>query len=130
MTESKRRGLPTGVVRKHSRKCPTYTDKNARCRGGRLCKYQVQAGPRGNRQTYTAATVDEAVNWKRDIENKQAAGKLARARAPTLQEAFELWKADAIVGVAMARGNKRFRGSTIHGYNQAFEAELKDTYGP
>jgi integrase len=122
-----RRGLPTGVQKKHSRSCATRTDPEARCRcsGG----YQVQAGPRNNRQTRTFATVDAAVAWKRDVDTARAAGRLSGERAPTLREAAEHWHADAMDGIALARGRKRFKPGTLKDYRRNLEADLLPDYG-
>jgi integrase len=123
-----RRGLPTGVQRKHSRACPAWTDKTARCRG-RGCSYQVQAGPRGARQTKTFPTVDAAVAWKRDVDMAKAQGRLTVGRAPTLREAAEQWHVDALAGVALARGRKPFKPGTLKDYRRNLDVDLVPEYG-
>lgn len=125
-----RRGLPAGVQRKHARSCPAHganQGKEGRCRG--KCPYQVQAGPRGNRQTRTFATLDAAVAWKRDMDKARAEGRVSRERAPTLRDAAEQWEEDAKAGVALARGRKRFKPGTLHDYRRNLDVDLLQTYG-
>lgn len=123
-----RRGLPTGVQRKHSRACPAHADKTARCRG-KGCSYQVQAGPRGARQTKTVPTLDEAVAWKRDVDGARAAGKLTGSRAPTLREASALFLRDARAGVALARGQRAYRTGTLDAYARYLEVDVLPSLG-
>jgi integrase len=124
---SRRRGLPTGVQRKHSRSCPAYGggEGRCRCRGG----YQAQAGSRGARATRTFRTVDEAVGWKRDMDARRAAGELARGRSPLLEDAAERWLTDARLGVALARGREPFRPSTLRDYQRVLAAEVLPVLG-
>lgn len=122
------RGLPTGVQRKHSRRCPAYQDKTARCRG-MGCAYQVQAGPRGARKTKTVATLDAAKTWKRDMDQATAEGRISRERSPMLKEAADRWYSDAEVGVALARGNRRFRAGTLSDYRRILDTHLLPELG-
>ncbi|WCB95507.1 integrase [Baekduia alba] len=124
----RRGGLPTGVQRKHSRACPAFNDKDARCRS-KGCTYQVQAGPRGDRRTKTFPTVSAAVAWKRDMESARARGKVAPGRAPTLREAANEWVADARAGVAMGRGRTPLKPSTLHSYVRSLRNDWIPRYG-
>lgn len=121
-------GLPTGVQRKHSRRCPAHDDEAARCRS-KGCKYQVQAGPRGNRKTRTFATVAAATTWKREMDAAKSAGRITSERAPTLRVAAASWEADARAGVALARGRKEFKAGTVGEYVRLLEAEWLEPYG-
>lgn len=125
---AKRRGLPPGIRKLHSRRCPAYRDREARyrCKAG----YQVQAGPRSARQTRTFATLDAAKSWKADQDKARVKTRLAAERPRTLRQAYVRWKADAEAGVALARGGKRFKPGTLHDYCRNMEVDLLDDYAP
>lgn len=123
--ETKRRGLPTGIQRKHSRKCPAFADKTARCRA-KGCTYQAQAGPRGARQTKTSANLDELKTWKRDVDDAKAAGRLRKTRSPTLRVAADWWERDAKAGVALARGKTPFKAGRIKYLRHRLDHRLLD----
>lgn len=91
--------------------------------------YQAQAGPRASRETKTHHTLAAAVSWKRDIENAVRRGQRTAGRAPRLREAAEAWLADADLGVALGRGDKPYKPSTLRGYRRCLNAEVLDEFG-
>lgn len=123
-----RRGLPTGIQRKHSRRCPAYNDRTARCRDAR-CTYQVQVGGRRDRQTRTFATLDAAKAWKNDQDRLRLRARVDVERAPTLREAGARWLTDAEAGLAIARGRKPYKAGTLPDYRRALEVELYPVLG-
>jgi integrase len=86
--------------------------------------YQVQAGPRDGRQTKTFSTLAAAKGWKRDVERAHASGERLPGRAPRVREAAEAWLAAAESGVALGRGDKRYKPSTLRGYRRCLEVEV------
>jgi len=91
--------------------------------------YQVQAGPRTDRKTKTHHTLAAAKSWKRDIENAVQAGQRSAGRAPRLREAAEAWLKDAEAGVALGRGDRPYKPSTLRGYRRALNAEVYAEFG-
>jgi integrase len=125
---SARRGLPTGVTRKHRRTCPARMDRSVRCRGG--CGYQVQAGHRSARQTATFATIEEAVAWKMEVDRELA--KLGRGRGaavPTVAVAVEAFLAAARDGKAVTRSGTPYRPTTLAGYSRELRARIVPRLG-
>jgi len=120
--------LPAGISRRHARTCPAReTDDMEACR----CRprYQAQAGPRRARQTKTWPTLSAAKTWKRDVDGAFERGEARTGRVPTLREAASAWLAAATAGVVLARGDKRYRPSTLRGYRRCMEAELYPAFG-
>lgn len=121
-------GLPAGIRRRHARACPAIDSDDlgvCRCRPA----YQAQAGPRRGRQTKTHSTLAAARSWKRDVERAFEAGELSGDRAPRLRAAGDVWLEKAEAGIALARGDKPYRPSTLRGYRRAMEQHLYPALG-
>lgn len=112
-----RLGLAPGIVRRHARSCPAFRSDDLEVCGCRP-SYQAQAGPRRQRQTRTWPTLSAARAWKRDVDAAAARGEL-QGRAPLLRDAWKAWLVGAERGTILARGDKRYRPSTLRGYRQA-----------
>jgi len=121
-------GLPPGITRRHARGCPAFkTDDLEVCR----CRpsYQAVAGPRKARQTKTHATLAAARSWKRDMDRAFERGERTTERAPRLRDAAEAWLEAAEKGIVLARGDKRYKPSTLRGYRRCMEVELYPKLG-
>ena len=119
----KRDVLPPGITRRHARSCPAYkTDDMDICR----CRpsYPAVAGPRKARKTKTHRTLAAAKTWKRDMDRAFERGERTIERAPRLRDAAEAWLDAAEKGIALARGDKPYKPSTLRGYRRCMENEL------
>lgn len=120
-------GLPTGVQRKHSRKCPAHADKAARCtRKG--CNFQVQAGPRTSRRTATFDNVRDAARWKAEMDLRFSWRRGSR-RMPTVREAGDEWIDEMRAGRALSNRTTAFRDTTVRGYVRELRGPVYERLG-
>lgn len=124
-------GLPPGIRRRHAGGCAAVvSDDMSVCSCPRgWPHYQAQAGPRSDRQTKTHHSLAAAKSWKRDVERAVEQGHRTAGRAPRLRDAADAWLADAELGVALGRGDKPYKPSTIRGYRRCLEAEVYEEFG-
>lgn len=129
---SARRGLPTGVQRRHSRQCPAHRQQGGvqRCKNLAGCGYQVQAGPSSARRTATFRREDEAVAWK--LRQDQELATLGRARflrTPTVSVAVEAFLQAATTGVVLTRSGELFAPTTLAGYARDLRVYVVPRFG-
>lgn len=124
-------GLPTGIRRRHHSACAAAgSDDMSACSCPRgWPHYQAQAGPRRDRRTKTHHSLAAARGWKRDVELAVERGQHTAGRAPVLHDAALAWLADARQGVALARGDRPYKPSTLRGYERCLDCDVYETFG-
>jgi integrase len=119
--------MAEGIVKRHSRKCPTLDGKRCRCDGGFEAWVYLPREKRKVRKTF--AREDEARSWR--AEALSAAGKGALRPVAydkrTLYEALVEFVAGMEDGTIRPKGRKRYKPNTIRSYERATRLHLYES---
>lgn len=139
----KQRSTPTGLWIRHSRKCATQENSDAKCN----CEPSVQAWawdrragaidpktgkPAGQkvRKAFTGPRAQsEAKAWRAEATGAVRRGQMRAPTRVTLREAADEWLKLAQDGQIRRRGGDVFKPSTLHGYSQTLNQRVLPKIG-
>lgn len=119
--------MATGVVRLHSRGCPSKAGGRCRCKAGYEAWVYSQRDGKKIRKTF--AREGEAKTWRTDAQRALNHGTLRAPTRRTLAEAAEAWLEGAETGQVRNRSGQPYKPSTVRGYRQALEEQVLPAIG-
>jgi integrase len=122
--------MAEGIVQRHSRSCPKYTDKNApqRCRCTKTYAAWVYDKSTGKKIKKTFPTEAAARTWRADWKRKLDRGQKAPTKV-TLNHAAAKWLADAEAGIARNKSGERYKPSALRSYRHALDKYILPDLG-
>lgn len=119
--------MAEGIVRRHSKNCPTRN--GGRCRCGAGYEAFVYSPRDGRKIRKTFARESEAKSWRADAKRALDHGALHAPSRRTLAEAARAWMEGAERGDIRNRSGHRYKPATLRGYRQALEERVLPELG-
>lgn len=125
----RRRASQTGIVARHSRWCPTSTDRGAACKCKPSYRAEVWSAVEGRKIRKTFATHAEARAWRSDALSAVRKGKMRAPTRTTVREAGHALVAGMRDGSIRNRSGDIYKPSAVRGYEQALRDHVYPSLG-
>jgi integrase len=123
-----RRGT-TGIRKRHARTCPTFSDRNARCRCRPSYEAAVYLKREDTKLRKSFPTEAAAKAWRADMLVSVRRGKVVTASNETLRDTKEWFMEGARSGVILSRNDLPYKPSTLRGYERNLEKHVLPDLG-
>jgi integrase len=118
-----------GIRRLHSRRCPAWADRRARCRcnaGFEASVYDKRSGDKIRRTFPTAAA---ARTWRADAHSAVHRGLLRASEPTTVGEAADSAFTGMAAGTTRTRSGDPYKPSALRSYRQSFDVHVRADLG-
>lgn len=119
--------MATGIIKRHSRDCPSQNGGRCRCDGG--FRAEVFSPRDGKKIRKTFRRESEAKSWRAEAKRALDHGALRAPTRRTLAESAMAWLDGAEQGEVRNRSGDRYKPATLRGYRQALEDHVLPMIG-
>jgi integrase len=118
-----------GVRRLHSRNCPAWGDRDARCRCNAGYEASVYDRNSAEKIRKTFPTAAEARTWRSDALSGVQRGLLRASEPTTLSEAADTAVAGMTAGTIRTRSGDPFKPASVRTYRESFDLYVRPDLG-
>jgi integrase len=119
--------MATGIVKRHSKGCPSIDGGRCRCGGG--YEASVYSKRDGKKIRRTFAREAEAKSWRADALSALDKGGLRAPKPTTVNEAWEAWYSGAQGGTVFNRSGDPYKPSALRSYERAMRLRVLPAFG-
>jgi integrase len=118
---------PTGIAPRHSRKCPKFDNRDARCRCTPTWSAWVLDSD-GKKIRRAFKTQAAARTWRGDSVSARKQRQQSTSTL-TVAEAAEEWLQGCEAGTVLSRNRRPYKASAIRGYRRDFKSRINPELG-